>query len=417
LSPSCTSMGNKMSGSGFCGRLLQGGAVLTAGLLLTGSLSCKSGYPVAAKQERSGEVREVKVARVAQVSMERILTVTGALAALDQATISSKISGRLRTISVDLGSKVRKGQVIAQLEPKDYQLRVQQSEAALAQARARLGLAPEANDETVNIEETGTVRQARALLEEAGLKRERSLVLFRNGVLSQAELDAVEAAYKVAQSRHQDAIEEIRNRQALLVQRRSELELARQQLIDTSISVPFDGVVQEKQAVIGEFLAAGAPVVTIVRMDPLRMRAEVPERDAPSIRTGQEVRVTVEGDSTVHTGNIVRLSPAIATQSRMLVVEAEVRNNGALRPGSFARAEIVADAKTTASAVPTNTIVAFAGIEKVVLIQDGKAVEKPISTGRRSGDWTEVLSGLNVGDTVVINPGNLQSGQTVTVIQ
>jgi RND family efflux transporter MFP subunit len=406
-----------MSGSGFCGRLLQGGAVLTAGLLLTGSLSCKSGYPVAAKQERSGEVREVKVARVAQVSMERILTVTGALAALDQATISSKISGRLRTISVDLGSKVRKGQVIAQLEPKDYQLRVQQSEAALAQARARLGLAPEANDETVNIEETGTVRQARALLEEAGLKRERSLVLFRNGVLSQAELDAVEAAYKVAQSRHQDAIEEIRNRQALLVQRRSELELARQQLIDTSISVPFDGVVQEKQAVIGEFLAAGAPVVTIVRMDPLRMRAEVPERDAPSIRTGQEVRVTVEGDSTVHTGNIVRLSPAIATQSRMLVVEAEVRNNGALRPGSFARAEIVADAQTTASAVPTNTIVAFAGIEKVVLIQDGKAVEKPISTGRRSGDWTEVLSGLNVGDTVVINPGNLQSGQTVTVIQ
>ena len=135
-------MGNKISSSGFCGRLLQLGAVLTGALLLMGSLSCKSGYPVAAKQERSGEAREVKVARVAQVSMERVLTVTGALAALDQATISSKISGRLRTISVDLGSKVRKGQVIAQLEPKDYQLRVQQSEAALAQARARLGLAP-----------------------------------------------------------------------------------------------------------------------------------------------------------------------------------------------------------------------------------------------------------------------------------
>jgi RND family efflux transporter MFP subunit len=349
--------------------------------------------------------------------MERILTVTGALAALDQAIISAKISGRLRTISVDLGSAVRKGQVIAQLEPKDYQLRVQQSEAALAQARARLGLSPEANDETVNLEATGTVRQARALLDEASLKRDRSTVLFRNGVISQAELEAVEAAHKVALSRHQDAIEEIRNRQAVLVQRRSELELARQQLVDTSISVPFDGVVQEKQAVIGEFLAAGAPVVTIVRMDPLRMRAEVPERDAPSIRAGQQVRVTVEGDSTVHTGRIARLSPAIATQSRMLVVEAEVRNNGQLRPGSFARAEIVSDTESTAPAVPTNTIITFAGIEKVVLVQEGKAVEKPITTGRRSGEWTEILSGLNVGDTVVVNPGNLQSGQPVTVIE
>ena len=86
--------------------------------------------------------------------------------------------------------------------------------------------------------------------------------------------------YKVALSRYQDAIEEIRNRQALLAQRRSELSLARQQLADTAVYAPIDGIVQEKRASVGEYLAAGAPVVNIVRMDPLRLRAEVPERDA-----------------------------------------------------------------------------------------------------------------------------------------
>jgi len=111
----------------------------------------------------------------------------------------------------------------------------------------------------------------------------------------------------------------------------------------------------------------------------------------------------------------VRLSPTITAQNRILIVEAEVRNNGSLRPGSFARADIVADDKTVAAAVPTNAIVSFAGIDKVITIQDGKALEKPITTGRVSGEWTEILSGVTAGETVVVSPGNLQSGQPVTV--
>jgi multidrug efflux pump subunit AcrA (membrane-fusion protein) len=99
------------------------------------------------------------------------------------------------------------------------------------------------------------------------------------------------------------------------------------------------------------------------------------------------------------------------------VVEAEVRNNGALRPGSFARADIVADDKGVSPAVPASAIVSFAGIDKVITIQDGKAVEKPVTLGRRAGDWAEVLSGINVGDLIIINPGNLQSGQDVVVTE
>ncbi len=381
------------------------------------SAGCKSGYPVSARNAAATESRAVKTALVAELPMEQSVTVTGTLAAQDQAAVSAKVPGRIKVITVDLGSVVRQGQMIAQLEQQDYQLRLEQAEAALAQARARVGLSPEGEDEKIDIETTGTVRQARALLDEAKLKLERAESLFRQGVISRAQLDESEVGHKVALSRFQDAIEEIRNRQALVVQRRSELEIARQQLTGSTIYAPFDGVVQEKRTSIGEYLAAGTPVVNIVRIDPLRLRAEVPEREARNVRQGLEVRVTVEGDTNVYMGRIVRLSPTITAQNRILVVEAEVRNKGQLRPGSFARADIVANEKSLTAAVPTNAIVSFAGIDKVISIQDGKALEKPITLGRRSGEWTEILSGINIGDTVIINPGNLQSGQPVTVTE
>lgn len=379
------------------------------------SAACKSGYPVSARNAAATEPRAVKTALVAELPMEQAVTVTGTLAAEDQAALSAKVPGRVKTITVDLGSVVRKGQMIAQLEQQDYQLRLEQAEAALAQARARVGLSPQGEDEKIDIEATGTVLQARALLDEAKLKLDRMNSLLKQGVISRAQLDESEAGHKVALSRYQDAIEEIRNRQALVVQRRSELEIARQQLTGTSVYAPFDGVVQEKRTSIGEYLAAGTPIVNIVRVDPLRLRAEVPEREARNVRQGLEVRVTVEGGTTVYMGRIVRLSPTITAQNRILVVEAEVRNNGQLRPGSFARADIVANERSLAAAVPTSAIVSFAGIDKVITIQDGKALEKPITPGRRSGEWTEILSGINIGDTVIVNPGNLQSGQPVTV--
>jgi RND family efflux transporter MFP subunit len=184
-------------------------------------------------------------------------------------------------------------------------------------------------------------------------------------VLAKALLEAAESEYKVALSRYQDAVEEIRNRQALVVQRRSELEIARQQLADSSIYAPFAGVVQEKRASIGEYLAAGAPVVNVVKMDPLRLRAEVPEREARNVKVGLVVRVTLEGDTNVYAGKIARISPTITAQNRVLMVEAEVHNNGQLRPGSYARAEIVSADSSPALAVPVNAIVALRGSTKL----------------------------------------------------
>ena len=390
---------------------------ILATLILAG---CKSQYPSGARQNRGGDdkaARQVKTARVEETPFGEAVTANGTLAAYDQTTASVKVPGRLRSITVDLGSVVRRGQVIAQVEPQDYNLRVQQAEAALAQARARLGLSPDGRDDNVNPEQTGTVRQARAVLDEARVNRDRSSKLVEQGVVARSDFDSADATYKVALSRYQDAIEEIRNRQAVMAQRRSELSLARQQLADTAVHAPLDGIVQEKRASVGEYLAAGAPVVNIVKMDPLRLRAEVSERDSKNVRSGQSVRVTIDGDTNIYIGQIMRLSPVIAQQSRMLLVEADVRNNGKLRPGAFAHAEIVTNDVQMVATVPSKAIVTFAGIEKVIVVQNGKALEKPVTTGRRNGEWTEIVAGVNVGDQVIVDPGNLQSGQAVEVVE
>jgi RND family efflux transporter MFP subunit len=181
---------------------------------------------------------------------------------------------------------------------------------------------------------------------------------------------------------------------------------------------PIDGAVRERRASVGEFLAAGAPVVALVRIHPLRLRVAVPERESAAIRIGQAVRVRVEGDPAEHEGRVARLSPSIQEQNRTLVVEAEVPNRGRrLRPGSFARAEIVVEADRAAVLVPATSVVSFAGVEKVFGVKDGVAVEKRIRSGRRAGDRVEVLEGLAAGEPVVAEPGNLAGGLPVTVIR
>jgi RND family efflux transporter MFP subunit len=300
--------------------------------------------------------------------------------------------------------------------PNDFELRVSQAAAALQQARARLGLPLDGEDGTVDPARTAVVRQAAAVREEARLTRDRAETFFKRGIESRANLDAALAALEVAEGRYQDALEEVRNRQAVLEQRRSELELAQQALDDSSLTAPFDGMVRERQATVGQYLAAGSPVVTIVRMHPLRLRLALPEREATLIRTGLEVEVTVEGDPKTYTGRVARVSPAIDESSRTLMIEAEVPNpTGELRPGSYANANVITASRDKAVLIPTAAIVTFAGVNKVLVVEQGRAVEKPVQTGRREGDRIEILEGLEAGVPVILEPGNLVQGDRVRV--
>lgn len=369
------------------------------------------------KSGGDNQPRPVRVVAAAQDRLVKAVSVTGTLAAEEQVTLSLKVAGRLDQLSVDLGSRVNAGQVVARLQPADFTLRVSQAEAALAQARARLGLDPAGQDDVIDPQKSANVREARAVLDQAKLTQERIATFFKRGISAKADLDSADAALAVAESRYQDALEEVRNRQGLLQQRRSELELARQQLADSQLTSPMDGMVRERQATVGQYLAIGSPVVTIVRMHPLRLRLAVPEREATSVRPSQDVLVRVEGDTTTYHGRVARISPAIEETNRTLMVEAEVPNpQNALRPGSFARADIVVQAQEKAIVVPASAIVTFAGVDKVLVVQDGKSLEKRVNTGRKDGNRIEIVSGIELGDQIVVNPGNLVSGERVSVI-
>ncbi len=347
--------------------------------------------------------------------MVRAIAATGTLAAQEKSTLSAKVAGRVQVLPVDLGSVVRRGDLLAQVEPRDYELALEQAAAALAQARTMLGLEPEGTNEVIELEEVSAVKQAKAVLEEATANRDRVRRLSQSGIAPQSELDTSEAAYKVALSRWNTACEDTRARVATAAQRRTEYEMARKQLSDASLRAPFDGAVQSRLAHIGEFASPGTPILELVKIDPLRLRLQVPERECILVRTGQVVRLFIEGDTNAYSGQIARLSPALDEAARILLVEADVPACGSLRAGLFARASIVVDERQQGLSVPAEALITFAGIEKVVAVEENKAVEKTVVTGRRGPDWVEIISGIQLGEPVVLAPGGLRTGEPVRV--
>ena len=182
--------------------LVWGGCTLIA-MICT---ACQDNPSASAQQNRPREEanapkelsapKQVKVALVIDTPLERTTVALGSLVAFDQATISVKVPGRLRSITVDLGSIVQRGQLIAQIEPQDYQLRVQQAEAAVAQARVRLGLPATGTNDNIDQEQTSLVRQAGVLAEEARANRDRLASLLEQGITPRAQVDTAEASYK-----------------------------------------------------------------------------------------------------------------------------------------------------------------------------------------------------------------------------
>ena len=391
-----------------------------SGLLLALTLpallsACGGASSAAARTGDAATTTPVKVLRIQREPLARSLTVSGTLAAEEQVTLSFKVTGRVDALRVDLGSTVRKGDVLATLTPTDFELRLRQADAALQQARARLGLEPSGESDAIDPEQTALVRQARASLSEARRQRERIATFVARGISAKADLETADAGLEIAEGRHQDALEEVRNRQAVLAQRRSELAIARQQLDDAQLRAPIDGVVRERMVFAGEYRAAGTPIVTIVRQHPLRLQLAVPERASTALRSGQRVRVSVEGDSTAHEGRVIRVSPAIEEGTRTLPIEAEIPNlDGRLRPGTFAKAEIITS-EDAALMVPQSALVVFAGVEKVLVVKDGKVHEQRVRTGMRVGDRVELVEGAAEGDMVIIAPGGLADGSLVTI--
>lgn len=388
-------------------------------LLLAGLsfLLSSCGEQKSSAQIDANHKKQVKVVRALESSLPRTITVSGTLAAEEEVVLSMKVAGRVQAVYVDLGSPVQRGQPLVKLEPADFQLRIQQAQAAYQQARVRLGLQPDGTDTASNLnpEETGVVRQAKAVLEQARITRDRMESLSKDGLVPHSQLDDAMAQYQVADARYQDSLEEVRSRQGLMIQRRAELDIARKQLADSVLSSPIEGMISEKRVNQGQYVASGDPVLTMVRVHPLRLKISIPERDASNVRTGQNVEVRLEGDSRVYVGRLARISPAISVDNRTLMAEAEIANeNGQLRPGSFARAEIITQSAEPVVLIPASSVITFAGLTKVISVENNETKENRVRIGRTSKGAVEVLEGIRAGDAVVIEPGTLTAGEKVT---
>lgn len=386
-------------------------------LILAG---CSGPYSTETVNATTGAKTVAVTTRTATLdAIPELISATGELLAEDQATLRAKVPGRVRKLNVDLGSKVREGDIIAELEQEDYDLRLKQAEAAMEQTRARLGLGPKDGDE-VDPAKTAIVRQAAASLKEASLMYNNASELFKKGIVSNVDYQRAGVNLQAAEARHQAAIEEVLRTRAELLQRRQEIALAKQQLSDTIIRAPFRGAITQRLATVGEFLAVNAPAVVLVRWHPLRARLQVPERVAFKVRSGQRIDLTFEGQDAAHPGRVVRISPSIEAQNRSLVVEGEIPNeDGALRAGAFVEATITVDPNARGIAVPLSSVISFAGVDRVFVVNNNTLEDRQVKLGRRltGPDRLEILSGLKPGELYVLEPSDrFMQGQKVEVL-
>lgn len=342
----------------------------------------------------------------------------GGLVADELTVIGARVAGRIAAVTVEVGQRVRTGDVLIRLDDTELRLRIEQAAAELGRARAALGLDPvaetiagaevgrggDADTDTINVAAAPEVLRERARLDEARAQLVRLEALAERNAISRSDLDTQIAAVAVAEAALAAAIQQVEEKVAVLKVHRAQLALARQTWAQATVRAPFDGLVQSRHgSAPGASVRVGDALVTIVRTDPLRFRGTVPERQALKLREGQAVTVQLDGAAAPIVTSVARIAPVLDEMSRTLLFEADIPNpDGLLRSGLFAQADVVIDAEAEALVVPATSVLEFAGTEKVWLLDPGGQPRGvPVRTGRRSEDLVEIVSGLSAGDLVV----------------
>jgi multidrug efflux pump subunit AcrA (membrane-fusion protein) len=344
--------------------------------------------------------------------------VVGTLAAVDEVTISSEADGRVREVLADLGDGVKAGQVLIRLDNEKQQYTYEQQQAALARALAQYGAADP--EHLPAIEETPDVKKAKADLAQATRMLDRADELFKRTLIPQQALDDATTAVQSKQASYDAALQGARNLRASIQASEATMKLAGRQLRDAELRAPFDGHVQKRPVNLGALAKAPMPVLSIVRLDPLKVIAEIPEKMAPWIADGRPVELHVDAyPDRAFTGKVPRRSPAVNTATRAFPFEAVVPNPEAvLKPGTFARVHVESGKVDDVLTLPYAALQYRYGVNRVFVVQQGKLAMRELQVGERLGDRVEVVSGVKEGERVAVTDvDTLADGAAVTITQ
>lgn len=392
-------------------------------LLALGLAACSRSGPADA-QGKPGDAKEARIAittaPVAPREIPRTVEVTGTLLSFEEVTLTNEQAGTVEALLVDLGDRVEPGQVLLRLDAQEARLAAAQAEANLMAAERGLGRARAAAEAA-----RATVARAQAALEEARLNRQRFEDLFAEGAVSASQRDTARtqdemaaATVREAEARAESEAQAVHTAAAAVEQARAALGLARKRVADTEVRSPLKGAVKQRLVSAGDGIKEKSPLLVLVVTEPLKLQGTVPERFAPEIRVGQPVSVTLDPyPGRAFRGKVSRVSPAVDPQTRTLALEALLENpDGRLKPGFFAKGQVLARTDRDVPFVPEAALYTFVGITKVFVVTDGTVQERQVEIGDRVSGWVEIRRGVKPGEMVATaNLAALFDGAPVTV--
>ena len=370
--------------------------------------------------------------------MERILTFTGNLKPKDTVTILSKIPGKIEKIYVKEEDTIRKGEVLAKIEDASVKLQMNQAYSAWKAAEAQYNKAKKGarKEEIENAQ--ALVKQAKQNLKDAEENLSRLERLYKNGAIPKSQYEESESKYRNAKTSYQNAQrslslmekgaspEELEMARSNMEAMKSQYELARLRVDYTRITSPISGKVATIYVDEGNTVGQTTPILTVISEKIIEASILVPEKYYGEIKEKKDsivvkIRPSAYPASQPHTGSISSVDSVIDPLSRTFKVRIDIDNkNKDLLPGMFVEADFVMEHYDRALTVPTGALVNRNGKVGVFLIKYGKIPRAKfvnVKTGIREKGSVQILKGLSVSDTVIVDGNSfLESGQEVRVI-
>ena len=216
----------------------------------------------------------------------------------------------------------------------------------------------------------------------------------------------MEKAYHARQAAFESSQDELRMLWMSMVSLQSELKMAEKRLSDTYVRAPFDGAIMQKHISAGQYIKDNVPILTIVKVNPLRLRVEVPESGTWNVKIGTPLTFATDAaPGIIFHATVRELNPSLDAKNRTLTAEARLAESDArLRPGMFVQVHLVTERASQAVMVPKQALYNIAGLTKVFAVRSGKAVEFRIAPGREDGGWVEVPADqIHPGDLIAVS--------------